>query len=234
MKSVSKIVVPIISAAIVLLAAPCVSAEGILNKSAPSGRYGIEGKKIEYIGEKAAFSVDIPSGRADVIELSDSEIRTNGDGSSECDIFYGESDSGYISCVFHQSDSGFEGEAESWSESEDISLYNGLDADGQPYCVAEMNMYGFSAFIGEFPIGEDTWVNITMSFPENEMDSVRDDINTMMGSFTRINDSLTNDDPAEKSNENPATGESSLSTVVSVLMIVSAAIAFNAVKWHRR
>lgn len=230
MKCFGKIIVSIISVVMVLLAAPCVSAEDILNKSAASGEYGLEAKKIEYIGEKAAFSVDIPSERSDVIELSDSEIRTNDEGSSECDIFYGESDNGYISCAFHKSDNGFEGEADSWSESENISLYNGLDADGQPYCVAEMNMYGFSAFIGEFPIGEDTWVNITMSFSESEMDSVRDDINTMMGSFTRINDSLTNDNTAEKSNENPASGESPLPMVVSVLMIASAAIAFNAVK----
>ncbi len=159
----------------------------------------------------------------------DNEIINKDDGSSECDVLYGESDTGYISCAFHKSDSGFEGEIKTWNELEDVSLYKGSDNDGLTYCVAEMNMSGFCAFVGEFSISEDTWVNITMSFPESEMDSVRDDIIAMMSSFTRIN----NADNAEKSGENPDTGESSLLMIVLVLVINSFLIAFNAVKKHR-
>lgn len=229
MKKMCKFIAPIISVAMVVLTTPYVCAEGIMNKYEASEKYGVEAKKIEYIGEYAAFSVDIPSGYADVVELLDNEFINKDDGSLEGDVFYGESENGYISCAVHESDSGFEGEVETWNELEDVSLYKGSDTDGQAYCVAEMNTYGFCAFVGEFPIGENTWVNITMSFPESEMDSVRDDINAMMSSFTRIN----NADNAEKSGENPDTGESSLLMIVLVLMINSFLIAFNAVKKHR-
>lgn len=225
MKHIRKIILPIISAAIILSAAPSVSAENVLTKTDASGSYGIEAERIEYVGEKAAFGVDIPSERADVTELSESETAVKDDGSSECELFYGESENGYISCAFHQSSGGFESEADLWSETENTTVYNGVSADGQPYCVAEMNTYGFSAFIGEFPVGEDTWVNITMSFPESEMDAVRDDIIAMMGTFTRINDPENADDTLK--NENPDTGGSAMPTAVFALMIVSAAIVFN-------
>lgn len=228
MKRLGNLIAPMISATMILLMAPCVYAEDILSKSLTSGEYETKAQKVEYIGEKTSFSVDIPSERADVIELLANEVSTGDDGALEWNIFYGESDNGYISCAFHKSDSGFKGEVENWSELEDVSIYNGLDADGQSYCVAEMNMYGFSAFIGEFPIDKDTWVNITISFPESEMDFVRDDINAMMGSFTRINNNH-----AEKSSENPDTGESFLPIVVSILMITSAVTVINAVKKHR-
>lgn len=226
MKKLCKLIAPIISVAMVILTAPYVCAEGILNKYEASEKYGVEAKKIEYIGENVAFSVDIPSEYVDVVDLMDNEIINKDDGSSKCDVFYGESDTGYISCAFHKSDSGFEGEIKTWNELEDVSLYKGSDNDGLTYCVAEMNMSGFCAFVGEFSIGEDTWVNITMSFPESEVDFVRDDINAMMSSFTRINN-------AEKSGENPDTGESSLLMIVLVLVINSFLIAFNAVKKHR-
>lgn len=236
--SLKKIIVSFISAAIVLSAAPRVYAENVLTKTAASESYGIEAKRIEYIGDKAAFSIDIPSERADAAELSESEIINKDDGSSECDLFYGETEKGYISCVFHQSSGGFAAEAESWSEIDNTTVYNGVSADGQPYCVAEMDMYGFSAFLVEFPIDEETWVNITMSFPESEMDAVRDDIISMIGTLTLINDSVSIDESAENNYENPKTGESAMPIAVAVLMIASAAVLlksinFNADKRHK-
>lgn len=85
--SLKKIIVSFISAAIVLSAAPRVYAENVLTKTAASESYGIEAKRIEYIGDKAAFSIDIPSERADAAELSESEIINKDDGSSECNLF---------------------------------------------------------------------------------------------------------------------------------------------------
>ncbi len=235
MKHIKMFIAPIISVALVLSAAPCVSAENVLTESAASGSYGIEAKRIEYIGEKADFSVDIPSDRFDAIELSEGEIRNNDDGSLECDLFYGESENGYISCAFHQSDEGFEGEAASWSGTENTVLYTGISADGQPYCIAEMNMYGFSAFIGEFPIGEDTWLNITLSFPESEMDAVRDDIKAMMNTFTGIDHSLGVNESGGNNDVNPDTGNAALPITVLVLFIITSAIVMvvNAVKLHK-
>lgn len=237
--SLKKIILSFISAAFVLSAAPSVYAENVLTKTDASESYSIEAKRIEYIGEKAAFSIDVPSERAYAAELSESEIINKDDGSLECGLFYGETEKGYISCVFHQSSGGFAAEAESWSEMDNTTVYNGVSADGQPYCVAEMNMYGFSAFLGEFPIGEDTWVNITMSFPESEMDAARDDIISMMGTLTLINDPVSIDESAKNNYENPKTGGSAMPIAAFVLMIASAAVIlksinFNADKRHKK
>lgn len=234
MKHIKMIISAIISAAIVLSAAPCVSAENVLTVSAPSESYSIEAERIEYIGEKASFSVDIPSISSDVIELSEGELINHDDGSAECELFYGESENGYISCAFHQSDEGFKGEADSWSGMENTVLYNGVSSDGQPYCIAEINMYGFSAFIGEFPVGDNSWINITLSFPENEMDAVRDDVIAMMGTFTRINYPLSDNGSVGKNEVNPDTGNAALPIAIPVLLIIASAadVAVNAVKWH--
>lgn len=232
MNTIGKIILPIVSSAIVLAAAPGAFAEEALTVSEASASYGINAEKIEYSGEKAHFSLDIPSERWGEIGTSESEVRNKEDGSLEWDLFYGDSDSGYISCVFHQSDGGFQAEADSWAEMENVPVYNCTDIDGQPFCVAELDLYGFTAFIAEFPMGEDTWVNITMSFPEDEMDAVRDDINSMMSSFTR-NDAK-NADETQKSGENPDTGESPLPMTVSLLLLASAGFALNALKKHEK
>lgn len=232
MKRIKMIVSSIISAAIVLSAAPCVFAENALTGLDPLGSYSIEAERIEYTGEKTSFSVDIPFVSLDAIELSEGELVNNDDGSAECELFYGERENGYISCAFHQSDEGFEGEADSWSGMDDTILYKGVDSDGQPYCIAEMNLYGFSAFIGEFPIDDNSWVNITLSFPESEMDSVRDDVTAMMSTFTRID---LKDSASVGMNEvNPDTGNDELPITVPMLLIIASAanVAVNAVKWH--
>lgn len=228
MNTIGKIILPIVSSAIVLAAAPGAFAEEALTVSEASASYGINAEKIGYSGEKAHFSLDIPSGRWGEIGASESEVRNKEEGSLEWDLFYGDSESGYVSCVFHQSDGGFQAEAASWSEMENVPVYNGTDIDGQPFCVAELDLYGFTAFIAEFPMGEDTWVNITMSFPEDEMDTVRDDINSMMSSFARNNASRA--DETQKSGENPNTGESALPMTVSLLLLASAGFALNALK----
>lgn len=232
MKRIKMIISAIISAAIVLSAAPCVFAENVLTGSSPLGSYSIEAERIVYIGDKASFIVDIPYISLDSIELSDSELIYKEDGSAECELFYVESENGYISCTFHQSDQGFEGEADSWSGMDDTVLYKGVSSDGLPYCIAEMNLYGFSAFIGEFPIDDNSWVNITLSFPESEMDAVRDDVTAMMSTFTRIE---SNDSASVGKNEvNPDTGNAECPiTVPMLLIIISAAnVAVNAVKRH--
>lgn len=234
MKRIKMIISSIISAAIVLSAAPCVFAENALTGSDPSGSYSIEAERIEYTGEKTSFSIDIPFVSLDAIELSDGELINNDDGSAECELFYGERENGYISCAFHQSEEGFEGEAYSWSGMENTALYNGVSSDGQPYCIAEMNIYGFSAFIGEFPVGDNSWVNITLSFPESKMDAVRDDIIAMMSTFTRIDYALSDNEAVGKNEVNPDTGNAAIPIAVSVLLIIASAanVAVNAVKWH--
>ena len=48
------------------------------------------------------------------------------------------------------------------------------DMQGMPVSLVRLNIYdSFFAYIADFPIGEHSWVNITMDFPEEDMDKVR-------------------------------------------------------------
>lgn len=200
MKHQSKISAVIISAAIFTGLSATAFAENALTFGDPTSGSSRETKRLTYTGEKAVFSVDIPAEYCGLLELSDGEPKEVDDGSTEWALFFGESETGYVSCAYHESEGGFEGEKSIWNEMEDVQLFEGTDADGQPFCFAEMGLYGFSAYIAEFPIGEDSWVNITLSFPESEMDAARDDVLTMMNTFTRdINAANTDEDVAQES-----------------------------------
>ena len=198
MKYLSNISAVIISAAIFTGLSATAFAENALTLGDPTSGSSRETKRLTYTGEKAAFSVDIPAEYCGTLELSDGEPKEVGDGSTEWALFFGESETGYVSCAFHESEGGFEGEKSIWSEMENVQLFEGTDADGQPFCVAEMGLDGFSAYLAEFPMGEDSWVNITLSFPESEMEAARDDVLTMMNNFTRdINAANADEEPAE-------------------------------------
>ncbi|MGN1118970.1 MAG: hypothetical protein ACI4Q4_01350, partial [Oscillospiraceae bacterium] len=79
-----------------------------------------------------------------------------------------------------------EGEVEAWKTMETAEILSLTDMQGMPVSLVRLNIYdSFFAYIADFPIGEHSWVNITMDFPEEDMDKVREDITEMVSTFTR-------------------------------------------------
>lgn len=188
--------------AVILTAAVTLTPVGIAFAEAPSptlteadalGTYSTLAKRVSYTGELAEFSVDIPDGLSTA--PSDSEVKEVGDGSTQWELFYGEDSTLYIDCCFHQKEGGYAGEMSAWRQSLedgslDMDIFGGSDLDGTEYSVVDLR-YAYSEddgteiLIGEYPWGEDTWVNVSVSGSTADMNSLREDICVMLGTFSR-------------------------------------------------
>lgn len=173
--------------ALSLVSAVSVSALSIAACAAePSGSYPFEAQSFTYYGEQAAFSADLPVFTADSYEPGDGSSREVGDGSTEWQLFNAEWEGGIITCAFHQSELGFDGETAAWEGMDDIVQYSVNDADGMPLNVVGMSFYDYNSYIAEMPWDNGTWINITVTVPEDKMEEYRDDMLSMFGTFTRI------------------------------------------------
>lgn len=173
--------------ALSLVSAVSVSALSIAACAAePSGSYPFEAQSFTYYGEQAAFSADLPAFTADSYEPGDGSSREVGDGSTEWQLFNALWESGSISCAFHQSELGFDGEAAAWDGMDGVVRYSVKDVDGMPLNVVEMSFYGYNSYIAEMPWDDGTWINITVTVPEDKMEEYRDDMLSMFGTFTRL------------------------------------------------
>ena len=152
----------------------------------PSGNYPFEAQCFTYYGEQASFSTDLPVFTADSYEPGDGSSREVGDGSTEWQLFNTLWEGGSITCAFHQSELGFDGEAAAWENMDDVVQYSVKDADGMPLNVVGMSFYGYNSYIAEMPWDDGTWINITVTVPEDKMEEYRDDMLSMFGTFTRL------------------------------------------------
>ena len=154
-----------------------------MNLGTAVGNYSFDALRLTYCGELTSFSVDLPADRcADMIPADGTPIEI-GDGTTGYELFNGVSESEYVSGAFHEGGNGYDGEIAAWNSVDGAVLYDGTDADGQPFCMVRMDM--LSAYLAEYPLEDGAWLNIMVSFPENQMESVRDDVYNMFGTFNR-------------------------------------------------
>ncbi len=173
-------------AALSLVSAVSVPALSIAACAAGPGSYPFEAQSFTYYGEQAAFSADLPAFIADSYEPGDGSFREVGDGSTEWQLFSALWENGSITCAFHQSELGFDGEAAAWDGMDDVVQYSIEDADGMPLNVVGMSFYGYNSYIAEMPWDDGTWINVTVTVPEDKMEEYRDDMLSMFGTFTRL------------------------------------------------
>lgn len=212
------IIPSIISAAIITLSvAQPTFAEDSLTLGKPFLEYSSETQRVNYIGEKAAFSVDIPM--EPVPALSVSEPTEIGDGSTSWELFYGENEELYISCCFHRNEGGYDNEMAVWAESDSAEIIPVTNADFQSASVVDFVIDDFECLIGEYKWDEDTWINITFGGSTENIAPVRDDLIAMLASFSRdVDTALTEDNAADNSAENaPETDKTSPDTGVNML-----------------
>lgn len=185
-----------------------------LSYSEASAAYKFEAMRADYSCDLASFSVDLPAGYP--LAPEDAEEIVLSDGSLEWSLFFGEDvETGYISCAFHQSELGYDGEIEAIKLIEDTPVYSGTDKDGKPYSVAEFRLEGFNAFIGVFPWENDTWINITVCMPPEDMDAYRDDVVAMFSTFDR----------PDSDKQSPDTGVEAPAVLAGVAVLSTAAVA---------
>lgn len=85
----------------------------------------------------------------------------------------------------------------------DMDIFGGNDPDGNEYSVVDLR-YVYSEdddteiLIGEYPWGEDTWINISVGGSTADMSDLREDICVMLGSFSRNMQSDTTSGTAEQ------------------------------------
>lgn len=219
--------------AVILTAAVTLTPVGIAFAEAPSptlteadalGTYSTPAKRITYSGALAEFSVDIPDGLSPA--PSDSEAKEVGDGSTQWELFYGEDSTLYIDCCFHQKEGGYAGEMSSWQQSLedgslDLDIFGGSDLDGTEYSVVDLRYVyseddGTQILIGEYPWDEDTWINISIGGSTADMDSLREDICVMLGTFSRNMQSDTTSGTTEQDGQPADAGENSPETGAAV------------------
>ena len=188
--------------AVILTAALSFTASGIAFAEAPKptitesdalGTYSTPAKRVSYTGELAQFSVDIPEGLSPA--PSEIEAKEIGDGSTQWELFFAEDISPYISVCFHRNEGGYEGEMSVWRQSSedgslDPEIFTGTDLDGREYscvdlCIGISEEDVTEVIIGEYPWGEDTWINISFGAQSSVMDEYREDIFSMLGTFSR-------------------------------------------------
>lgn len=182
------------------------TAQSTITESDSLGTYSTPAKRISYTGELAGFSVDIPTELSPA--PSESEAKEVGDGSTQWELFYGEDSTLYIDCCFHRKDGGYDEEMSAWWQSLedgslDMDIFGGNDPDGNEYSVVDLRYVyseddGTEILIGEYPWGEDTWINISVGGSTADMDSLQEDICVMLGTFSRNMQSDTTSGTAEQ------------------------------------
>lgn len=197
-----------------------------LNTGAAAGEYSFEALRLNYSGEKTSFSVDLPADLCAEMILSDGTPIEVGDGTTGYDLFGGVSDSGYVSSAFHEGGNGYDGEIAAWDGVEGAALYDGTDADGQTFCMVRMDM--LSAYLAEYPLEDGTWVNIMVSFPEEQMEAMYDDVYNMFGTFSRSADNDINGGEAVGDTESAVHENDKTSPKTGVEMLPLAVPAFAA------
>lgn len=157
-----------------------------MNLGTAVGNYSFDALRLTYRGALTSFSVDLPADHCADLTISDGTFREIDDGTTEYELFYGESENGYVLSAYHEGENGYDGEIAAWGDMEGVTLYDGTDADGQPFCMVNMDI--LPMYIAEYPLEDGTWLNITVSFPEDQMESMRDDVYNMFGTFSRSTD----------------------------------------------
>lgn len=212
------IILAIISAAIITSTVSiCAFAEDVLNLGTAVGNYSFEALRLTYRGALTSFSVDLPADRcADMIPADGTPIEI-GDGTTGYELFNGVSESEYVSGAFHEGGNGYDGEIAAWNSVDGAVLYDGTDADGQPFCMVRMDM--LSAYLAEYPLEDGAWLNIMVSFPEDKMESMRDDVYNMFGTFSRSTDNDINGGEAVGDTEStvPSNDKTSPKTGIEML-----------------
>ena len=210
------IIPAILSAAIISFSvAKPVFAENGLTFGKPFLQYSSETQRLKYIGEMAAFSLDIPA--EPVPSLSASEPQENDDGSTSWELFYGTNEEIYISCCFHRNEGGYDNEMAVWTEIDSAKIIPITHADSQSASVVDFVIDDFESLIGEYKWGEDTWINITLGGDVEHIAPVRDELIAMLASFSSdVDFALTENNAPETDTTNPGTGVEMLPTAVPV------------------
>lgn len=189
------------------------AAEPTITELQSVGTYSTAAKRVNYSGEMAQFSLDIP---AELFpQITDDDTKAVGDGSVQWELFYAEDISPYIDCCFHQSEGGYEEEMSGWRELAEegesgLEIFTRNDLNGCEFSVVDLHL-GYSEencteiIIGEFPWGNDTWINISLGGEHSLMDEYREDIYAMFSTFSRAGESFT-DAPDEAGKSTPETG----------------------------
>ncbi len=184
----------------------------------PYGAYSMAATRVNYTGEKAQFSLDIPAGLDP--QISDGEPQEVGDGSTQWELFYAEDISPSIECCFHQSEGGYEAEMSGWREmANDPEKYNveitdGITLDGGEFSIVDMHFeFGDSCdevIIAEYPLDEGTWLNVSLGGDHSELDGYREDIYSMLKTFSKEEDTAPEASPeaagADRSSPNTGAG----------------------------
>lgn len=214
------IIPTIISAAIITLSAALPAfAEDSLALGKPLFEYSAEAQRLNYTGEMGVFSVDIPIEL--VSEISVSEPKEIGDGSTPWELFYGSNEDIYIDCCFYRNEGGYDNEMAAWAEVDSVEIIPVTGAGLKAASVVDFVIDDLEWLIGEYEWGEDTWINITFGADIEYMASVRDDLISMLTSFSRDVDTFrTENDTDDNSEENfSETDKTSPDTGVEMLPI---------------
>lgn len=138
-------------------------------------------KRFIYGNEEVNFSVYVPNSFSP--EAVDGEIKENG-GAIERELFYGENGAGYIDCVLHKSENGYDGEMAQWAEMDNAVVTAGMDLDGKEYSIVEFSFEGLDTiyFLGVYPIDETAWISVSYGVSEQ---SARESILAALNGFSR-------------------------------------------------
>ncbi len=122
-------------------------------------------KRFAYGDEEVSFSVYIPDSFSP--EAADGEVRENG-GATERELFYGENGAGYVDCVLHKSESGYDGEMEQWAGMDNAAVTTGTDLDGKEFSIVEFGFEGDDTLfvLGAYPVDENSWITVSFGVSE--------------------------------------------------------------------
>lgn len=194
------------------------AAEPEITEEQPVGTYSMAAKRVNYTGEKAQFSLDIPSELNP--QIVGGEPQEVGDGSTQWELFYAEDISPSIECCFHQSDGGYEAEMSGWQEMAgnpeeyNVEITSGNTLDGGEFSIVDIHFeYGDrcdEVIIAEYPLDEGTWLNVSFGAEHSVMDGYRGDIYSMLETFSKEADTAPETAPkaagADKSSPNTGVG----------------------------
>ncbi len=160
----------------------------------PYGAYSMAATRVNYTGEKAQFSLDIPAEEV-ILNIPGGEPQEADDGSTQWELFYAENRTLYIDCCFHRKEGGYEAEMSGWREmANDPEKYNveitdGITLDGGEFSIVDMHFeFGDSCdevIIAEYPLDEGTWLNVSLGGDHSELDGYREDIYSMLKTFSK-------------------------------------------------
>ncbi len=156
----------------------------------PYGAYSMAATRVNYTGEKAQFSLDIPA--EVILNIPGGEPQEADDGSTLWELFYAEDSSRYIQCGLHQSEGGYEAEISLWREmaADDkymLEIFERSTLEGGEFYIVDIDLPGdvlTEAIIGVYPLDGGAWLNISFGGTHSSFDGYREEIYAMLESFS--------------------------------------------------